>query len=166
MFWMGDEVRRSQDGNNNAYCQDSELGWFNWELVEKNKDLYHFVQQVIAFKNQPNNLWNDFKDHGYYEYLEWHGVELNKPDLSENSHTLSYSFTSKDDQHRFQFISNAYWEALDFELTEPLGDDWEIVINTANKYPYDCYHNVDREFINNQKLRVEPRSIVILHSKL
>ena len=48
MILMGDEVRHTQHGNNNAYCQDNELSWFDWTLVEKHADVHRFVKLLIA----------------------------------------------------------------------------------------------------------------------
>ena len=48
MFVMGDEVRRTQNGNNNAYCQDNETSWFDWTLIEKHADVRRFVSLLIA----------------------------------------------------------------------------------------------------------------------
>ena len=50
MLLMGDEVRRTQGGNNNAFCQNNEISWFDWSLVEKHADIYHFVQELIALR--------------------------------------------------------------------------------------------------------------------
>jgi glycogen operon protein len=162
MFWMGDEVRRSQKGNNNAYCQDSKTGWFDWDLVEENKDLFNFVRELIEFKHNNNNLWNNIKRHEYHEYLQWHGVELHQPDFGPKSHSISYSFTSKDNKHRFQAIINAFWKPLHFELTEPIADEWNVAINTSK--------NFDEINLNKKsafpKIKVSARSIIILHSTI
>ena len=48
LIQMGDEVRRTQQGNNNAYCQDNELSWFDWTLLDKHADIHRFVKQLIA----------------------------------------------------------------------------------------------------------------------
>ncbi len=54
MIVMGDEVRRTQKGNNNAYCQDNEISWFNWTLVKRNEELFNFVRGLISIrKSQP-----------------------------------------------------------------------------------------------------------------
>ena len=54
MIVMGDEVRRTQDGNNNAYCQDNDISWFNWNLVKKHQDIHNFVRGLISLrKSQP-----------------------------------------------------------------------------------------------------------------
>ena len=55
MILSGDEVLRTQRGNNNAYCQDNQISWFDWSLVEKNTEMFRFVQSLIAFRRrQPN----------------------------------------------------------------------------------------------------------------
>ena len=56
MFVAGDEVGRTQRGNNNAYCQDSELSWFDWTLVEENADLFRFFKQMIALRRRHASL--------------------------------------------------------------------------------------------------------------
>src|SRR5690606_37200735 len=54
MFVSGDEARRTQRGNNNAYCQDNEISWFDWTLVEQNEDLVRFMKALIDFRlHQP-----------------------------------------------------------------------------------------------------------------
>ena len=61
MLVMGDEVRRTQRGNNNAYCQDNDISWFNWSLIESHPDLFRFVQSLIAFRRgQPSLLREQF----------------------------------------------------------------------------------------------------------
>ena len=93
MLLMGDEVRRTQHGNNNAYCQDNETSWFDWNLCATNTDLVRFVQQMIRLR-----LHFDQGIEGgpipLEEYLsrariEWHGIELGKPDWSKDSHSLA-----------------------------------------------------------------------------
>ena len=52
MLLMGDEVRRTQRGNNNAYCQDNEISWFDWELLERHADIHRFVKALTAFRQR------------------------------------------------------------------------------------------------------------------
>ena len=54
MLTMGDEVRRTQRGNNNAYCQDNEISWFDWTLLEPHRGLHRFVKRLIASRQQRN----------------------------------------------------------------------------------------------------------------
>ncbi len=96
MLLMGDEVRRTQRGNNNAYCQDNEISWFDWTLLERHADIHRFVKLLTAFRqrrdvvteDRPLTL-NELLDRAR---IEWHGVTLNQPDWSEHSHALAFTF--------------------------------------------------------------------------
>jgi glycogen operon protein len=93
MLLMGDEVRRTQGGNNNAFCQNNETSWFDWTLVERHSDIRRFVKALIAFRMN-RNLPIERLDMTLNELLrrqpfQWHGVKLNAPDWSHESHTLA-----------------------------------------------------------------------------
>ena len=93
MLLMGDEVRRSQNGNNNAYCQDNEISWFDWGLVARHADIHRFAKQLVAFR-QNRQLPIGRQDMTLNELLrnqpvQWHGVKLNAPDWSHESHVIS-----------------------------------------------------------------------------
>ncbi len=93
MLLGGDEVRRTQHGNNNAYCQDSEISWFDWSLVEKHAGLLRFVKLLLACRRDPAR--DTVGDHGTLaEFLEsacvhWHGVEVSQADWSSHSRSLA-----------------------------------------------------------------------------
>ena len=93
MLLMGDEVRRSQGGNNNAYCQDNEISWFDWELVARHADIHDFLKQLIALR-QNRELPIERLDTSLNELLrnqpvQWHGVKLHSPDWGYESHVVS-----------------------------------------------------------------------------
>src|SRR6185437_13843218 len=84
MIGMGDEVRRTQHGNNNAYCQDSETSWFDWSLLSKHADVYRFVQLLIH-RRLRRFLEGEEQNETLNQWLReskkaWHGVKLNRPD--------------------------------------------------------------------------------------
>ena len=95
MFLMGDEVRRSQRGNNNAYCQDNETSWFDWNLLSKHADVLRFVKLLIErrvireveHERRRLSLRQTLRETEY----RWHGVKLNQPDWSPSSHSLAIS---------------------------------------------------------------------------
>jgi glycogen operon protein len=116
MLLMGDEVRRTQRGNNNAYCQDNEIGWFDWTLLERHWDLHRFVRILVRQRlllgdilgvggRSLNELLLDAN-------VEPHGVRLNKPDLSPESHSLAVTVRGSGRVAPFHAIFNAYWEPL------------------------------------------------------
>lgn len=136
MLLMGDEVRRTQKGNNNAYCQNNALGWFDWSAVDKQADLWCFVRRLIDF-NKRLELFRQEKllEVAYTSlepHLSWHGTRLSKPDWSENSHSLAFSVRNPKNNEYLHVLLNAYREPLLFELP-PLGkgERWHRAIDTA-----------------------------------
>ncbi|MBP9925436.1 MAG: glycogen debranching protein GlgX [Cyclobacteriaceae bacterium] len=120
MILMGDEVRRTQLGNNNAYCHDNELTWFDWNLVKKNKELYRFVKMLIYSRLKRDSSQEEFSmslreilDKGF---ITWHGIKLNEPDWSAHSHSIAFTIQSLSGQIDMHFMINAFTESLDFEL--------------------------------------------------
>jgi isoamylase len=121
MLLMGDEVRRSQQGNNNAYCQDNEISWLNWSRLEKYPDVHRFVKQLIAIRLQPD------PDLGYPEHptlnqifarfeIKFHGVRLNQQGWGDDDHSLAVSVRDPEGGLFCHLIFNAYRESLEFEL--------------------------------------------------
>jgi glycogen operon protein len=181
MILMGDEVRRTQYGNNNAYCQDNELSWFDWSLLEKYAGIHRFVKHLIharlrrdASKAEYSMSLNQLLQKGS---VNWHGIKLNQPDWSQQSHSIAFTTQSLGGSIMMHHMLNAYHEALEFELpqlnTTPSpeveagrGHYWKRWINTALESPDDiCYWN-DASIISNEKYLVQPRSIVILIAML
>jgi len=120
MILMGDEVRRTQRGNNNAYCHDNELTWFDWDLVEKHKSLFRFVKILLASRLKRDLSKEEFsmnlKQLLKHATISWHGTALNKPDWSENSHSIAFTIQSLSGTTAMHYMVNAYYEALEFEL--------------------------------------------------
>ena len=98
MILMGDEVRRSQLGNNNAYCQNNELSWFDWDLVQSNSGLLGFVKSLIESRLRRDMAKEEFSM-SLQQWLarakfKWHGVKLDHPDWSERSHAIAIEIQS------------------------------------------------------------------------
>jgi len=143
MILMGDEVRRSQQGNNNAYCQDNETSWFNWNDVKKHADVFRFVQQLIRF-TQSLQLFAEehfltVGEHPHQPYLIWHGVNVGQPDWNPNSHTLAFTLYHPQAKEQLYVVSNAYWDDLTFELPPVIqgNQHWHRIIDTAQFTPAD-----------------------------
>jgi len=169
MLLMGDEVRRTQRGNNNAYCQDNELSWFDWDLSKRHADVQRFVRLLNEFR-----LRRDVAVEGtrmtLQELLEraeitWHGVALGCPDWSDHSHSLSFTLRSQHGSYSLHCMINAYWEPLSFELpavtTGALGP-WRRCIDTALTSPDDIQPWSDAPPYTEASYRVEARSLVVL----
>jgi glycogen operon protein len=166
MLLMGDEMRNSQGGNNNAYCQDNEISWLDWRLLEKHRDVHRFVKMLIA---QRLNRHSRFSDDDQRESLnelirqaqiQFHGVKLSQPDMGHDSHSLALGGRSWDGKLQFHVMLNSYWGALEFEL--PPGVDWRLWLDTYRESPDDI-HAWDRApDVPDTTYVVQPRSIVAL----
>ena len=120
MLLMGDEVRQTQQGNNNAYCHDSELTWFDWRLLERHADIHRFVKMLNAFRQRRDVVaigtaltLNELLRRAR---IEWHGVALNQPDWGDHSHSLAFTLRSLGGRFLLHGMLNAWREPLTFEL--------------------------------------------------
>jgi glycogen operon protein len=173
MLLMGDEVRRSQRGNNNAYCQDNELNWFDWTLLERHADVHRFVKELAQFR-QRRDVVTEGMTPSLNQLLSeaqiaWHGVALDCPDWSEHSHSLAFTLRSVSGRFLLHGMLNAYWEPLTFELPKVpvVGDGhWRRCIDTALASPNDIRRWEDAPPLGEPKYRVEARSMVLLASVL
>ncbi len=141
MITMGDEVRRTQRGNNNAYCQDNELSWFDWTDLEKHADVHRFVSLLCA-RRVRRTTEHERRRVSLIQLLteaneSWHGVKLNQPDWSDGSHCLALHAQLRDEGIYFHLILNAYWEPLEFELPQLEAGPWRRWIDTALDSPAD-----------------------------
>lgn len=169
MLLMGDEVRRSQRGNNNAYCQDNEISWFDWSLLERNADLHRFVRMMISFRSR-RDVAVERSELTLGALLEqarlaWHGVELNRPDWGSDSHSIAFTVDSFRGRFTIHAMLNAYWKALTFEL--PLTGNykdghWRRWIDTSLPSPHDISEWAESPVVSAERYDVEARSVVIL----
>ncbi len=169
MIQMGDEVRRTQLGNNNAYCQDNEISWFDWGLAEKNAGLLRFVRGMIRFHlahpslNAKIFVSEQRKPDGNPRYLTWHGVRLRQPDWSDNSHSLAFTLHDYPGDVDLHAIINAHWEPLDFELPPPpAGTTWRQAVDTALDSPADLPDAGCEPGVKVPRYQAAPRSVVVL----
>jgi len=173
MILMGDEMRRTQGGNNNAYCYDNANNWMDWGLLVKHADIHRFVKLLIARRllrgveaeQQRKSLDQMLRE----ARKAWHGVKLEQPDWSDWSHSLALEAELKKQKLLFYLMTNAYWDALDFELPptdDRGGDPWHCWINTALKSPLDIVEWQKAPAISGDKYRVEARSVAMLFRNL
>ncbi len=140
MLLMGDEVRRSQGGNNNTWCQNNPLGWMHWQPDQEDLALRRFLQRLLALRRRLAPLLNPELPiaegpprrggEGMAPWREWHGVEWRQPDWASWSHSLAWSLQ---DQERGSLLwcgLNAYYQPMRFAVP-PCGSGWRRVIDTA-----------------------------------
>jgi glycogen operon protein len=174
MLLMGDELGRSQNGNNNTYCHDNELNWLNWDLLESNRDLFQFISHCIHFRRAHPVLRNryhfqnrDYVGSGYAD-ITWHGTQAWNADWSPDSRTLAFMLcgrhakqgTEPDD---FIYVAmNTHWQTHWFGLPGlPPELRWRVAMNTGTTPDhFPCGEEPALE--DQQGLLVRDRSVVIL----
>jgi glycogen operon protein len=166
LILMGDEVRRSQGGNNNTYCQDNETSWLDWRLLETHADMRRFVTLLIE-----RRVLRDIEHERHRVSLSawlreatktWHGVRLNEPDWGPDSHGIALGAHLREDALQIHVILNAYWEALDYELPKLETGPWRRWIDTTLDSPSDIVPWRDAVPTPAHSYRAGPRSAVVL----
>lgn len=169
MLLGGDEFRRTQCGNNNAYCQDNEVSWYEWDLLKRNQEVFRFTSKLVDFRKRHKVLsagkfYTD-KD------IKWFGPSNKTPDWSGEQSTLGcVIFPEKkeksNDSPALCMLFNAEIIEIEFELPPAPGNDmWWIAVDTANPVPYDiCEQGHEMRLQTQDRYLAESRSMVILIS--
>ncbi len=168
MILMGDEMRRTQGGNNNAYCQDDETSWLDWGLLEKYGDLHRFVK-LLTSRRQQRDLGRErqcLSELVREADVVWHGVRCGHPDWSDESHTLAFTAELRQQRMRFHYLMNAHHEALDFELPCSAGGVWRRWIDTAQASPLDIMPWNEAPVFQGSRYRVGAHSVVALYATI
>jgi isoamylase len=169
MLTMGDEVRRTQQGNNNPYCQDNEISWFDWDDVERHADIRRFVKALIGIRFIRESVTTEhhlsLAELMERARIQLHGVRLDDPDFGRDSRSLALTATSLSGDLLMHYAINAYWEPLDFEL--PALPDWATsgwlrVMDTSRPSPLDIVDPKSAEPATGDTHRVHARTAVML----
>jgi glycogen operon protein len=165
MILMGDEVRHTQGGNNNTYCQDNEISWFDWTRLEKHADVHRFLRLLIERRLLETMQKQRVSLSVLLTQAEkiWHGVRLRQPDWGDPSHSVALGGTLRPEGMRYHLILNSFWEPLDFELPS-LGAEgtWRRWIDTALDMPNDIVPWQAAPAVLGHVYCAEARSLVML----
>jgi isoamylase len=173
MILAGDEVARSQQGNNNAYCHDGPLTWFDWSLTDRNTELLRFVRGCIAFRKahpllraREHPVGADRAEAGYPD-VSWHGVQPWAADWSPTSRLLAMMRSGRGpdgDVDHVYLAANAHWEGHAVELPAlPPGLRWHLFADTAAAAPADvAVAGQEPELADQRSIEVGPRAAVLL----
>jgi glycogen operon protein len=172
MFGMGDEARRTQLGNNNAYCQDNETSWFDWGLIDQHPDLHRFVALLNA-RRLLRDIEHEHQNVSLDQLIRrarktWHGVKLEQPDWASSSHSLAFEADIPSQRFRVYLIPNAYWEPLVFELPTMENDQvtsWRRWIDTSLGSPLDIVPWQDARVLPVGPYAGAARSVVVLFAE-
>ena len=141
MFFMGDEFGNSQGGNNNAYCQDNNISWLNWDDLKTNKKLFEFFRFMIQFRKDHPAIRKHLEPSklGFPE-VSFHGSVPWEPDFAEDSHYMGVMFAGSPDRNQEDDVVylavNTYWEKVEITLPVlPLDKRWHTVVDTYERSP-------------------------------
>jgi glycogen operon protein len=172
MILMGDEIRRTQNGNNNDYCHDDANTWFDWGLLHRHADIQRFVSLLNerraqrSMEHEASRLTlSQFIDRAY---KAWHGVRLNQPDWGDSSHSIALTAEIGQEGLLVRAMFNAYHQPLDFEIEKSFAGvpvAWRRWIDTGLDSPDDITHWSNAPPISGGTYHVEARSIVLLHAQ-
>lgn len=162
MLLGGDEFRRTQHGNNNAYCQDNEMSWYNWSLVEKHKEIQRFTRGMIAFRRAHRVL----RKEQFYtdEDIQWFAPNGSAPDWADQRQkSLACLIPGQKDPDLF-LLFNADATPVDFSIPGlPAGKIWRLAVDTSRTAPDDLFDPGKEPSVPGQKgFRLEPRTSAIL----
>ena len=167
MLLAGDEIQRTQRGNNNAYNQDNATSWFDWTLTTRNQEMLRFVQRLIAFRKAHPALWQPTFYSGVIDErgmadIAWHGTTLNSPGFDNpDARALACTIAGLRGTSDLHVMMNMFWNPLDFEL--PVGR-WRVAIDTFASSPADIAESAGDGMAYRGRCTVNARSIVVLAS--
>jgi glycogen operon protein len=174
MILAGDEVLRSQGGNNNAYCQDNEVSWFDWRLVEVNGDMLRFVRELIALRRRHPSLHRQrfFTGQpppgGGLPDIAWHGARLNEPPWHEAearllAFTLAGVGAGESPLHAILNMSDA---ARSVAVPSLPGYRWHRAVDTALPSPQDIAPPGEQaDVVGDPGYIAQPHSVVVLEAR-
>ncbi|MBI1323738.1 glycogen debranching protein GlgX [bacterium] len=175
MIMAGDEFLRTQQGNNNAWCQDNEISWVDWSLAESNADLVRFTREMIALRKRHPVLRRDTfpRGDGIRPDIVWHGTRPFHPDFSRQSHFLAFTLDGHGQDRggaadRDIYVGmNAWREAIVIEVPHsPTGRQWRLAVETGALPPKDIFEPETGPQIGfGQSMVLPPYSMLILVSE-
>jgi len=162
MLLGGDEIRRTQGGNNNAYCQDNETSWVDWNCLDQHKEIFRFSQGMIAFRRAHPIL---SKEQFYTDTeIQWFNPQRGLPNWADPKEKQLGCLIHEADQQAICLMFNAGTDAVDFHLppiTE--GTQWHLAVDTSGETPHDLFATGEEPLLKYpQTYLVKPRSSTIL----
>ena len=162
MLLGGDEFRRTQRGNNNAYCQDNEVSWFDWSLLETHKEIQRFTRGMIAFRRAHPVLR---RERFYTDAdIKWFAPNGGPPEWSDQAQKSFACLILGETEPNLFILFNADTAAVEFVIPPlPTGKSWRLAVDTSRAAPNDLFDSDKEPLVQSQVVfRLEPRSSAIL----
>ena len=170
MLLFGDEIRRTQGGNNNAHNQDNATSWLDWTMVERHRDILRYFRQMMAFRkahpslSRPYFYSGEINERGLPD-ISWHGTILNSPGFDDpDARALACTIAGFRDAADLHVMMNMFWEPLTFEVPASPQRTWRLAIDTFADSPDDIASAGEELSVDQSACTVQARSIVVLLS--
>jgi isoamylase len=170
MLLAGDEIRRTQGGNNNAYNQDNATSWIDWTRAESQQDMLRYFQRLIAFRqahpalSRPYFYTGEINERGLTD-ITWHGTRLNSPGFGDpESRALACTIAGFQNHSDLHVMMNMFWDPLEFEVPGGPQHAWTVAIDTFAASPHDIASPGQGPPVTDRSRTVQGRSIVVLVS--
>lgn len=179
MLLAGDEFRRTQRGNNNAYCQDNDISWTDWGFREEHGEVFRFCKEIIRFRKEHPILrmktffTGEIEENNKIPDITWHGTKTDEPDWSPQSHAIACLLNGKYTEEEYGRADSDIYMAFNaspinliFEIPEPpSGSEWTIAINTSQPAPFDIMTGGDERVLRDNSFNLEGLSTLVLVSR-
>jgi isoamylase len=177
MILAGDEFCRTQKGNNNAYCQDNDISWIDWDLKDRHYDVFRFMCLMIDFRRQYETLRRETFFTGTKPFeqalpdISWHGTKVDSPDFDDKSSALAFLISGvtendKPKQHDIYVAVNPTHRQQTFRIPDLVHRDWFLKVDTANNSPQDFYEDEHELMLSNPRTyQLRSHSLLILIAK-
>ncbi|MGB5715971.1 MAG: glycogen debranching protein GlgX [Gammaproteobacteria bacterium] len=173
MINAGDEVLRTQHGNNNAWCQNNTLGWFDWRLTGENSDMLRFTRLMIAFRKRHaclmhSRFLNGMEREGrWFPDITWHNEHLSQPLWEDReAQMLACTLGAVDAREEDLFvIMNMQARKLVMSLPRVVEGGWQLAIDTAGESPLDIIEPADQPLQTAPVYSVQPHSVVVFEHR-
>ncbi len=166
MFLAGDEFANTQYGNNNSYCQDNEISWLDWSMLQRHQDLYDFFRFMIAYRKKHTVIRKKLPDAVCgMAALQAHSTEAEITDLPENARFIAISFAGYDETKGMDDLVyvavNTYWEDVHITLPRLHNSSWYLSVNTYGDHNGRYYYPEQEEVRIGTDFVMKPRSVAV-----
>lgn len=158
---MGDEYGHTKKGNNNTWCQDNELNWFQWNMLEQNQSFFRFYKNMIKFRKNHEVL----KKQAFLtaEDIQWHGLVPFAPLWDLENHLLAFTLLEANSQQLYVAF-NCSKQTYQITLPPLANQKWKWIVNTYHETPNDFYDEAEAPFLSENFTEIHPHSAIILKS--
>lgn len=173
MILAGDEFLHTQGGNNNAWCQNNDISWLNWQMTEENQDMLRFMRELIAFRrrhpslNRARYLTGNIEPSRGIPDITWHGEQLDQPLwFDANAQILAFTLAGCSAQEAdLHVMINMSDLAINVPLPKIKKRHWYLALDTHAKSPNDIMKPQQQTLLNKARITVHERSIVVCESR-